>query len=62
MKFSEIKDLTLEELLKREKSLKEESFMLEMKHALGQITNPLSVRSMRRDVARIKTAINQKKE
>lgn len=60
MKFSEIKNLTLEELLKREKSLKEEFFMLEMKHALGQVTNPLNVRTIRRNVARIKTAINQK--
>lgn len=60
MKFKEIKDLTVEELRKREGSLKAELFMVKMKHALGQVANPLLVRSLRRDVAKVKTSINQK--
>lgn len=60
MKFSEIKDLTVTELRKKEVSLKEEMFMLKMKHSLGQIANPLSVRTARKNIAKIKTAVNQK--
>lgn len=60
MKFNEIKDLTVEELKKRERSLKSELFMVKMKHALGQVSNPLLVRSLRKDIAKVKTSINQK--
>lgn len=60
MKFKEIKDLTVEELKKRETSLKEELFMTKMKHSLGQVANPMSIRTLRRDIAKVKTSINQK--
>ncbi len=60
MKFKEIKDLTVEELRKREGSLRNELFMVKMKHALGQVANPLLVRGLRRDIAKVKTSINQK--
>lgn len=60
MKFSEIKDLTVDELRKKERSLKEEYFMINMKNGLGQVTNPLSIRTTRRNIAKLQTAINQK--
>ncbi len=60
MKYREIKDLRIEELTKRQAELKEEVFHLRMKNALGQLTNPLEVRSKRRDIARVKTVISEK--
>lgn len=60
MKFSEIKDLTVDELRKKERALKEEFFMIKMKSALGQLANPLSIRTTRKNVAKLQTAINQK--
>jgi large subunit ribosomal protein L29 len=60
MKFNEIKDLTVDELRKKEMALKEEYFMLKMKNPIGQISNPLSIRFARRNIAKLKTAINQK--
>ena len=60
MKFAEIKDLTVDELRKREKSLRQEGTDLRLKHSLGQITNPLQIREARRNVARIKTALGAK--
>ncbi len=60
MKFAEIKDLTVEELRKRYKALREEMFEMKMKHSLGQLSDPSSIRAKRRDVARIKTAVNSK--
>lgn len=60
MKFSEIKDLTVDELRKKEVAQREEYFMLKMKNPLGQIANPLSIRMARKNIAKLKTAINQK--
>jgi large subunit ribosomal protein L29 len=60
VKYSEIKDLTVEELRKRLKSIREELFESKMKMSLGQLANPLAVRGLRRDLARIQTAITSK--
>ena len=60
MKFKEIQDLTVEELRKRQLSMKEELFEAKMKHSLGQVASPIEIRARRRDVARIKTALNMK--
>lgn len=57
MKFKEISDLTVEELRKREKAMSVELFETKMKHSLGQVSNPLKIRDIRRDVARVKTAL-----
>ncbi len=60
MKFKEIQDLTVEELRKRQLALREELFESEMKHSLGQVANPIEIRMKRKDVARVKTALNMK--
>jgi large subunit ribosomal protein L29 len=60
MKFVDIRDLTVEELKNREKTLSEESFQLKMKHSLGQVGNPIQIRMIRRDLARVKTALSSK--
>ena len=60
MKYSEIKDLALDELVKRQKLARQELFDMKMMHAMGQLGNPASVRAQRRNIARIKTAINSK--
>ena len=60
MKYEEIKDLTVEELRKRQKQLREELFEIKMKHSLGQIANPLTIRFKRKDIARVLTALNSK--
>lgn len=60
MKYSEIKDLTVEELRKRLSGMKADMFEMKMKHSLGQLGNPLEIRGTRRDLARVQTALNQK--
>lgn len=57
MEFSEIKDLTVAELRKRQSSLRNELTDMKLKHSMGQVANPLEIRSRRRDVARVKTAL-----
>ncbi|MCB0351181.1 MAG: 50S ribosomal protein L29 [Bdellovibrionales bacterium] len=60
MKFSDIQDLTVEELRKREATMSVEFFDKKMKHSLGQVGNPLEIRGLRRDIARVKTALAAK--
>ncbi len=60
MKFKEIQDLTVEELRKRQRSMNEELFQTKMKLSLGQLANPLIVRSLRRDIARVNTVLAAK--
>lgn len=60
MKFTEIKDLTTDELVKRKSKVAEDLFVSKMKHSLGQLGNPLEIRGLRRDVARLNTALASK--
>jgi len=53
MKFADVKGLSTEEARKKKKELKAELFQARMKNAMGQMTNPISIRQMRRDVARL---------
>lgn len=60
MKFSEVKDLSNTELVKKINEKKNEMFQLKMKHSLGQLANPMQVRTGRKELAVIMTALQQK--
>ena len=60
MKFGDIKELTSTELRKRVISTREELFEARMKHTLGQLGNPVEIRFKRKDLARLKTALQMK--
>lgn len=60
MKYEEIKELTATELRKRTVQLREELFQSRMKHSIGQLGNPLEIRAKRRDLARLRTALQSK--
>jgi large subunit ribosomal protein L29 len=60
MKASELRDLTREELLKRERDLKEEAFNLRFRHSTGQLENTARMELVKRDIARIETILRQK--
>ncbi len=55
MRAKEIRDLTLEEMRQKEQELTEELFRLRLRQSTGQIDNPMRLRALRRDIARIKT-------
>lgn len=59
-KFKDIKGLTQDELNKKLRDMREDLFDMKMKNTLGQVANPLKIRSVRRDVARLMTALSQK--
>ncbi len=60
MKFVEIKDLSVTELKKKRASLSEELFQARIKNSIGQLANPLVIRDLRRNIAKINTAIVKK--
>ncbi|MDO4567779.1 MAG: 50S ribosomal protein L29 [Clostridia bacterium] len=58
MKAEEIKklrEMSAEDLAKKEQELKEELFNLRFQQATGQLRNPLRIRECKRDIARVKT-------
>ena len=59
MKAMEIRDLTQDELLQKEKDLTEELFNLRFQHSLGQLENTMRITDVRRDLARVKTIIRE---
>lgn len=60
MKFTEIKDLSLPELKKKKAVVSEELFNARMKNSLGQLSNPIQIRMLRKDIARLNTVIVRK--
>ena len=62
MKIADVKDHSKTELDKRKNAKKTELVELKMKSHMGQLTNPLQVRTSRREVAQMKTALDQKSQ
>jgi large subunit ribosomal protein L29 len=61
MKYTDISDKSREELEKLLKEKKMELFEMKLKLKTMQLTNPNEIRACRKDIARIKTAINAQK-
>ncbi len=57
MKYSDIENKSLNELIKQKKDLTSVLFEIKMKHNLGQLANPIEIKVVRKDIARINTAI-----
>jgi large subunit ribosomal protein L29 len=62
MKYADVAGLAVSELRKRQSELRAQLFQSKMKNALGQLANPMTIRALRRDVARIQTVLAQKSE
>ncbi len=60
MKAAELRDLSDEELRGKLRELQEELFNLRFQLATGQIENVGRIRTVRRDMARLKTVQQQK--
>ena len=55
----ELNGLTTDQLLSREKELKEQLFNLRFQLATGQLENTASLKNVRKDIARVKTVLRQ---
>lgn len=55
MKASEIRELSADERAKKLTELKEELFNLHFQQAINQLDNPMRIKAVKKDIARIKT-------
>ena len=60
MQASEIREMTPADIQARIAELEEERFRLRFRSATEQLEEPLRLRAIRRDVARLKTVLRQK--
>lgn len=60
MELQEIRNLTMDELVLKEKELRKELFNLRYQVLSGRIENPQRIKSARREIARIKTVVCEK--
>jgi large subunit ribosomal protein L29 len=56
-KTTELRDLTRDELIQRRTDLVDERFNLTMRRSLKPLDNPLRLREVRREIARINTVL-----
>ena len=61
MKVSEIRDLSVDELEAKEKDLDDQVFRLRIQKSMGTLEAPNRVRTTRKDLARVKTVLREKR-
>lgn len=59
MKASEMKDMTAAELTEKLSDLKAELFNLRFQHAINQLDNPMRIKAVKKDIARVSTVIKE---
>ncbi len=59
MKAKELRNLTREELMAKEKGLKEELFKLNQQRYAGRVEKPHMFTTLKRDIARIETILQE---
>jgi len=55
MQAKQIRELSVDEARQKEREIAEEIFRLRMRKSTGQLDNPMRLRLLRKDLARIKT-------
>ena len=61
MKPEQIRELSVDEMSARIKELEEERFRLKFRSATETLDDPLRLRVIRRDIARLKTVLREEK-
>jgi large subunit ribosomal protein L29 len=60
MKAAELRELGVDELGAKERDLTDQLFRMRIQQSMGQLEAPDRLRTVRRDLARIKTFLRQK--
>ena len=60
MELNKIREMTDVELQAELDKMKQELFNLRFQHVTGQLENPVKMREVKRDIARVKTIIREK--
>ena len=61
MKPADARDLGADELEAKQRDLTDQLFRMRIQKSMGQLENPDKIRTMRRDLARVKTVLRQKR-
>ena len=59
MKVQELRNLSPEDLAKKERDLREDYFKLKFQHGIRRLENPARLTQLRKEIARVKTVINE---
>ncbi|MBL7069970.1 MAG: 50S ribosomal protein L29 [Candidatus Omnitrophica bacterium] len=62
MKIAELRNLTIEELAQKERALRQELFKLNQQRYSGNVEKPHMFSLVKKDIARVQTLLNKKKE
>lgn len=59
MKATEIRSMSPDQLNEKLVGLKKDLFYLRMQHATNQLDNPVKIREIKHDIARVKTVLRE---
>jgi large subunit ribosomal protein L29 len=62
MKAKELREIDYQELVDKESSLRQDIFNLRFQKATGQLANTASIGKARKELARVKTILNEQKK
>jgi len=60
MTSADVRDMTTDEMAARVEQLQEELFRLRFRRATMELENPMLLRTIRRDIARLKTVLRER--
>ena len=61
MRADEIREMSIDDIQTRVKELEEEQFRLKFRSATEPLEDPLRLRVLRRDIARLKTVLHEQR-
>jgi len=60
VRANEYREMTEVELVQKLREFKEELFNLRFQHATAQLDNPMRIKEVKKDIARVKTILREK--
>ncbi|MGQ1786951.1 MULTISPECIES: 50S ribosomal protein L29 [unclassified Saccharicrinis] len=60
MKVSEINEMAISEIIEKIDTERAELIRLELNHSISPLENPLQIRDLRRNIARLQTILRQR--
>ena len=59
MKAKELRELGSEDLMKKERDLREDLFKLKFQHGIRKLENPARLNQLRKEIARVRTVMTE---
>jgi large subunit ribosomal protein L29 len=59
MKANKLRELSGEELLKKDRDLREDYFKLKFQHGIRKLENPARLSQLKKEIARVQTIISE---